>query len=88
MRYIDLQSTNDEVLAWGHRMYTKGGFGNELRAATLDSLVDHAVNHRTQATGDWSFGTLGQGGVVRDIPEDDMAFTGRSATFQMSAEVW
>ena len=88
MRYLELQSINDEVLAWGHRMYTKGGFGNDLRAATLDALVDHVVNHRTQATGDWSFGMLGQGGAVRDIPEDDTAFTGRSATFQMSAEVW
>jgi FAD/FMN-containing dehydrogenase len=80
--YLDLQRIFDEPMAWGARVYTKGGFTNDLPATAVERLVDHAA---TGATGD-GFGMWTQGGAIARIPDDATAFAGRSAQFQMSSE--
>ena len=80
--YLDLQRTFDVELGWGHRVYTKGGFTDDLPDAAIDGLADHVG---TAAPGA-SIGLWAQGGAIARVPEDAMAFTGRSAAFQMSTE--
>jgi FAD/FMN-containing dehydrogenase len=80
--YLELQRTFDTELGWGHRVYTKGGFTDGLRDATLDAMAEHIARAGSGA----SFGVWAQGGAIARVPEDAMAFTGRSAAFQMSTE--
>ncbi len=82
MPYLDVQGMFDEEMAWGHRFYSKAAFGNDLRPATLDALVDHVA----KITGDAYVSAWGQGGALRDLPDEAAAFTGRSASFWMIAE--
>ncbi|HYI22942.1 MAG TPA: FAD-binding protein, partial [Candidatus Limnocylindrales bacterium] len=82
MSYLDLQRSADEATAWGHRVYIKGGFTNDLPAEALDRMVDHF----SRATTSDVFGLWAQGGAIARIPEDATAFTGRSARFQMSPD--
>jgi FAD/FMN-containing dehydrogenase len=82
MRYLDVQRLADEESAWGHRVYTKGGFTNDLPAAALESMVEHLGG----AADSDLFGVWSQGGQIARVAEDAMAFTGRSAPFQMSSE--
>lgn len=82
LRYLDVQRQADEASAWGHRVYTKGGFTDDLPAAALESMVDHL----SYAGPNDLFGVWSQGGQISRIDEDAMAFTGRSAPFQMSSE--
>jgi FAD/FMN-containing dehydrogenase len=82
MAYLDLQGSNDEVFAWGSRVYTKGGFANQLRSTTLDALVAHL----DAATGENTVALLAQGGVMAEPEEDSCAFTGRSARFHTQCE--
>ncbi len=82
MRYLDVQRQADEASAWGHRVYTKGGFTDDLPAVALEAMVDHL----SDAAAEDLFGVWSQGGQIARISEDAMAFTGRSAPFQMSSE--
>lgn len=80
--YLDLQRSADETSAWGHRVYIKGGFTDELPAEALDRMVEHLAT----GTGSDLFGLWAQGGAIARVPEDATAFTGREARFQMSAD--
>ena len=80
--YLDYQRIFDEELAWGHRVYTKGGFTDDLPSAALEALIAH-FDDATTANG---FGSWAQGGAISRIAEDSTAFTGRSARFQMSSD--
>jgi len=82
MTYLDLQGSNDDTFAWGQRVYTKGGFANDLRPATLDAVVAH-VDH---AIGENSVALLAQGGVMAEPDEESTAFTGRSARYHTQCE--
>src|SRR4029453_7521506 len=82
MSYLDLQGSNDEAFAWGLRVYTKGGFANALRPATLDALV----RHLDAAIGENSVALLARGGAMAEPDEDSAAFTGRSARFHTQCE--
>ena len=82
VKYLDLQRSFDSELGWGHRVYTKGGFTDDLPESTLDELADHV---RTARPGT-SFGMWAQGGAIARVPEEAMAFTGRSARFEMSTD--
>ena len=80
--YVDIQTAGDEAMSWGHRVYTKGAFADDLRPGTLDALVAHVAT----VEGDGSLSIWSQGGAIGRLPEDAMAFTGRSARFQLDAE--
>ena len=79
---VDIQGSNDEAFGWGKRVYTKGGFANYLRPATLDALVSHL----DEAIGENAVSLLAQGGAMAALDEDASAFTGRSARYHTQCE--
>jgi FAD/FMN-containing dehydrogenase len=78
--YLALQTSGDEEMAWGKRFYMRGGFLAELS----DAFVDAAVAQAT--TGHGSVTLWAQGGAISRVPDDAMAFTGRSAPFWLGVE--
>jgi FAD/FMN-containing dehydrogenase len=81
--YLEVQAANDEAMAFGHRSYIKGGFVNDVRPEILDALVENAA----QAPGEGAFGITAQGAAIDRVPDDAMAFTGRDARFEVSADI-
>jgi FAD/FMN-containing dehydrogenase len=82
-RYLDVQTSADEDMAWGKRFYMKGGFLSELS----DAYVDAGLASVPDAPGDECDITLWlQGGAIANVPEDAMAFTGRGAPFWLGVE--
>jgi FAD/FMN-containing dehydrogenase len=80
--YLDLQGAFDVEMAWGHRVYTKGGFTDDLPDEALDALAEHVHS----AVAGVTFGSWAQGGAINRVSDDAMAFTGHSAPFQMSTD--
>jgi FAD/FMN-containing dehydrogenase len=80
--YLDIQRSADEASAWGHRVYVKGGFTDDLPAEVLEQLAEHFTSAASLDT----FGLWAQGGAIARVPEHATAFTGRDAPFQMSAD--
>ena len=80
--YLEVQTANDLAMGWGRRSYIKGGYANDFRAQALDALVEHAAD----APEGGSFAMTAQGGAMSRVPDDAMAFTGRDARFEMSAD--
>jgi FAD/FMN-containing dehydrogenase len=80
--YLEVQTAHDLVMGWGHRSYIMGAYANDIRPAALDALVDHAA----RAPGGSSFSITVQGGAIGRVPDDAMAFTGRDARFDVSAD--
>src|SRR3954452_4480820 len=82
VEYLAMQTMFDEASAWGHRTYAKGGFANDLPVEAWERLVAHAAS----AGPDDSFALWTQGGAIADVSNEDMAFTGRHAMFDVSAD--
>jgi hypothetical protein len=80
--YLDMQGATDEAFAWGKRVYTKGGFLDELSDGFLDVVLDHM----SRAPGHVNVGLWAQGGAVARVAEEAMAFTGRSAAYWIGVE--
>ena len=80
--YLEVQTANDLAMGWGHRSYIKGGYANDLRPEAFDALVAHVAD----ALEGSSFAMTLQGGAISRVPDDAMAFTGRDARFEMSAD--
>ena len=80
--YLDLQTSLDAQLAWGHRFYNKGGFIDDVPPAELEHIVEHVAD----GAGIGSWGTWTQGGAMGRVADEATAFTGREALFDMSAE--
>lgn len=84
-QYLDVQAMADEAMGWGQRFYTKAGFLAELSdevvavcAAEVDTIPPGA-----------ELSLWAQGGAVGRVSDDAMAYTGRNAPFNISAElVW
>jgi hypothetical protein len=82
-RYLDVQTSGDEEMAWGKRFYMKGGFLAELS----DAYVETGLASVAQAPGDECSITLWlQGGAIARVPDEAMAFTGREAPFWLGVE--
>lgn len=80
--YLEVQTANDLAMGWGHRSYIMGGYANDFRAEAFDALVEHV----TRAPEGSSFAITVQGGAIARVSDDAMAFTGRDAAFEMSAD--
>ena len=80
--YLDVQTSHDLVMGWGHRSYILGCYASDVRATALDELVEHA----TRAPDGSSFSISIQGGAIGRVPEEATAFTGRDAKFDLSAD--
>lgn len=81
-RYLDVQTAHDLAMGWGHRTTIESAYVNDLRPSTLDALIDHAVGSPDGA----SMSITVQGGAIARIPDDAMAYTGRAAAFDVSAD--
>jgi FAD/FMN-containing dehydrogenase len=80
--YLEVQTANDLTMGWGGRSYIKGGYANDFLPETLDALVGHVAD----APEGSSFAMTAQGGAISRVADDAMAFTGRDARFEMSAD--
>jgi len=80
--YLEVQTANDLAMGWGQRSYIKGGYADDFRPEALDALVEHAAD----APAGSSFAMTAQGGAMGRVADDAMAFTGREARFEMSAD--
>jgi FAD/FMN-containing dehydrogenase len=80
--YLEVQTANDLAMGWGQRSYIKGGYADGLRPEALDALVEHVAT----APDGSSFAMTAQGGAISRVADDAMAFTGRDARFEMSAD--
>jgi FAD/FMN-containing dehydrogenase len=82
MEYVAMQTMFDEASAWGHRSYAKGGFANDLPQDAWQRLALHTA----EAGSEDSFALWTQGGAIADVSDEEMAFTGRHALFDVSAD--
>lgn len=80
--YLEVQASNDLAMAAGQRSYIRGGYVDDLAAETLDALVEHAAGAPAGA----SVSITAQGGAIGRVPDESMAFTGRQARFDVSAD--
>ncbi|WP_119268353.1 FAD-binding oxidoreductase [Taklimakanibacter deserti] len=84
--FLQLQSRNDELVAWGRRYYAKGGFLEVLTEPAIGSMCSGGAE---APTADSEIYVLQLGGAACDIGEDDTAYSGRSAAFYWIAmPVW
>jgi FAD/FMN-containing dehydrogenase len=81
--YLEVQSAHDLMFGWGHRSYIKGLYANVFRPEALDALIDHVASGPAGG----SIGVTAQGGAIERIPEAAMAFAGRTARWDLSADV-
>jgi FAD/FMN-containing dehydrogenase len=80
--YLTVQGLNDEPLAWGSRFYTKAGFFSELS----DEVVDRCAAQIEKAPAGAEVSLWAHGGAVGKVADDAMAYTGRTAAFNVSCE--
>jgi FAD/FMN-containing dehydrogenase len=80
--YLEVQGLYDDAYAWGVRFACAGGYANDVRPETISA----ALHHVASGIDDASVGFTAQGGAIADLPEDAMAFTGRSARLRVLAE--
>jgi FAD/FMN-containing dehydrogenase len=80
--YLEVQTANDEAAGWGGRSYIQGLHATDLRPGDLDRLIDHAA----RGSGEDSFSISVQGGAIGRVPDEAMAFQGRTARFDFSAD--
>ena len=86
MSFVELQRASDELLPWGRRYYSKGGF--------LAAMDDRVIGVIADSMGDvpvpgLEVYCLQLGGAVGDIDEDATAYSGRAGAFYwISQGVW
>ena len=80
--YLEVQTAHDLVMGWGGRSFIKGLYADVVRPEALDALVDHVAGGPAGG----SFSVTAQGGAIARVPEDAMAFAGRAARFDLSAD--
>jgi FAD/FMN-containing dehydrogenase len=80
--YLTIQSLGDEANAWGKRVYTKGGFVDEITEKVMDVCVEQIAT----APGPCNIGFWAQGGAIARVPEEATAFMGRHAAMWVGAE--
>jgi FAD/FMN-containing dehydrogenase len=80
--YLVAQTAHDLAFGWGKRSFIKGLYANEVRPEAIDALVDHVAAGPEGG----SFSVTAQGGAIARLDDDAMAFTGRTAKFDLSAD--
>jgi FAD/FMN-containing dehydrogenase len=83
-QYLAVQKMADESSAWGQRFYTKSGF----LADFSDDVVEICLREIESVPPGAEIGLWAQGGAVGRVSNDAMAFTGRDAAFNISAELF
>jgi FAD/FMN-containing dehydrogenase len=80
--YLIAQRSSDLDLAWGSRTAILGGYVADCSPAVLNAFVAH-VEH---VPGDASISVTAFGGAIARMPDDAMAFTGRTVPFDVSPD--
>ena len=81
--YLDVQGMADEAMGWGRRFYTKAGFLSGLTDGVIDRCAAAVETIPPGAElSMWFFG-----GAVGHVADDAMAYTGRHAPLNISAEL-
>jgi FAD/FMN-containing dehydrogenase len=80
--YLTAQRSSDLDLAWGSRTAILGGYVADCSPLVLDAFVAH-VEH---APGDASISVTAMGGAIARMPDDAMAFHGRTVPFDVSPD--
>lgn len=80
--YLEVQTAHDLVLGWGGRSFIKGLYADAVDPDGLAALVDHVAAGPSGG----SFSITAQGGAIGRLGDDMMAFTGRTARFDLSAD--
>jgi FAD/FMN-containing dehydrogenase len=81
-RYVDVQRSSDLTLAWGSRTFILGGNIADCSPAVLDAFVAH-VEH---VPGDSSVSITALGGAIGRVPDDAMAYSGRTSPFDVAPD--
>ncbi len=86
MTFLELQRSSDELLPWGLRYYSKGGFLAEMDDRVIDVIADSIKDAPLPGLEVYC---LQLGGAVSDIDESATAYSGRAAAFYwISQGVW
>ncbi|HEY6571252.1 MAG TPA: FAD-binding oxidoreductase [Candidatus Limnocylindrales bacterium] len=86
MTFLELQRVSDELLPWGRRYYSKGGFLAEMDDRVIDVIADSIEEMPLPGLEVYC---LQLGGAVGDVDEDATAYSGRAGAFYwISQGVW
>jgi hypothetical protein len=86
MPYLELQSFQDETLAWGKHYYNKNMCIEDLTDGAIETIIEH-IESRTSAES-WTAIMLG-GGAMSRVPLEDTAFGIRDAPYTMDiGAIW
>ena len=86
MTFVELQRASDDLLPWGRRYYSKGGFLAQLDDRAIAVVADSVKEIPVPGLEVYC---LQLGGAVCDIDEDATAYSGRAgAVYWISQGVW
>ena len=86
MTFVELQRASDELLPWGRRYYSKGGFLAEMDDRVIGVIADSIKEMPVPGLEVYC---LQLGGAVSDIDEGATAYSGRAGAFYwISQGVW
>lgn len=80
--YLEVQTAHDLLLGFGHRTFIAGAFVDDLSLDIVDRLVEQVASGPSGG----SVGVTAQGGAIARVDDDAMAYTGRTARFDVSAD--
>jgi FAD/FMN-containing dehydrogenase len=81
-RYLTVQGSSDLTLAWGSRVFILGGNVADCSPSVLDAFVAHVE----QVPGDSSISVTALGGAIGRVPDDAMAYSGRTSPFDVAPD--
>jgi FAD/FMN-containing dehydrogenase len=86
MTFVELQRASDDLLPWGRRYYSKGGFLAEMDDRVIGVITNSLEEMPIQGLEVYC---LQLGGAVCDLDEDATAYSGRAGAFYwISQGVW
>jgi FAD/FMN-containing dehydrogenase len=78
MTFVELQRASDDLLSWGRRYYSKGGFFGAMDDRVIDAMTEPVASMPVPGV---EIYCLQLGGAVNDIDEDATAYSGRAGAF-------
>jgi FAD/FMN-containing dehydrogenase len=80
--YLEVQTAHDLAMGWGSRSVIESAYADDLRAEAIDDILELVERAPDGA----SFSATVQGGAIGHVADDAMAYTGRAARFDLSAD--
>jgi len=82
-RYLEVQTANDELMGGGRRVFIRGCNAHDVRPGALEQVIELVAS----APGEGAFSITALGGAIGRVPDDATAYTGRTAAYDVSAEI-